>query len=221
LKGDSIRLLALTDIHADEEAIGKVRARIAAGKYDAVLLLGDITDRGPVSFAEDFLDMLEEAGTKVFALFGNMDPEGVAGLLEERGVGLHGRKVKLERGFSLAGFGGSPPTPFGTPTEFSEEEIAAGLKGLKIDPETILATHFPPFGIGGLDSARGMPVGSKALRKVIEEKKPALNLCGHIHEHEGEARIGATRVVKVGPAMSGRAAELEVGKVIAARFISL
>ncbi len=215
-----MRVLVLSDVHAEEGALEDTRSRLSAERYDAVVLLGDITNRGPVSFAEDFLEMLGESEVKVFALFGNMDVREVRLLLEEAGVGIHAKKVELGEGWSLAGFGGSGPTPFGTPTEFSEEEIYNGLKGLKIDAKTILATHAPPYDVG-LDNVRSGPAGSRSIRRIIEERQPAINLCGHIHEHEGEAKIGETRIVKVGAAMMGRAAELEVGKKIEAKLISL
>lgn len=41
--------------------------------------------------------------------------------------------------------------------------------------------------------------GSKAIKKAIEEFKPDLMLCGHIHEAEGiEDKIGNTTVFNVG-----------------------
>jgi len=180
-----------------------------------------MTNRGPVSFAEDLLDAAEGSGVKVFALFGNMDTHEVRELFEQRGVSIHLRKVKLSGGWVIAGFGGSGPTPFGTLIEFPEDEIYKGLAGLGIGAKTVLATHAPPRDASGLDYARGKPVGSSAIRRIIEERQPAASLCGHIHENEGEATIGRTKVIKVGAAMDGRAVELEVGKGISANFIDL
>jgi Icc-related predicted phosphoesterase len=49
----------------------------------------------------------------------------------------------------------------------------------------ILVTHCPPFGI--LDETKyGVNVGSASLREKIEEIKPKLVVCGHIHESYGE-----------------------------------
>jgi hypothetical protein len=42
------------------------------------------------------------------------------------------------------------------------------------------------------------PVGSSALRKVIEETKPLLGLHGHIHEGRGATRIGKTLCINPG-----------------------
>jgi Icc-related predicted phosphoesterase len=43
-----------------------------------------------------------------------------------------------------------------------------------------------------------IPVGSHAVRQLIEEYQPALALHGHIHESRGEARIGRTLCVNSG-----------------------
>lgn len=157
---------------------------------------------------------------RVYALFGNMDLPDVRKLIEERGVSIHARRIELGAGWNLVGFGGSGPTPFGTPTEFPEDEIYEGLTGLAIDGKTILATHAPPYDVK-LDYVKRKPAGSKAIRRIIEERRPAMNLCGHIHENEGEGRMGGTRIIKVGAAMRGRAVELEIGRGLKVGFIKL
>jgi len=212
-----MRLLALADIHGDESVADRLRIKLSKNSFDAVVLCGDITNRGPISFAESLLEPME----KVFAIHGNMDPPEVIRLLEQKNIGIHGKRVSLGDGYSIAGFGGSNPTPFGTPTEYSEEEIAAGLAKLKIDSKTILLTHAPPNGL--LDTVgEGIHVGSKAIRAFIEANQPLLNICGHIHECEGEGEIGKTRVVKLGAAERGKAAEIAVEKnEVKTKFIFL
>jgi Icc-related predicted phosphoesterase len=42
------------------------------------------------------------------------------------------------------------------------------------------------------------PVGSTALREVIEKVKPLLGLHGHIHEGRGTSRIGKTLCINPG-----------------------
>jgi Icc-related predicted phosphoesterase len=49
-------------------------------------------------------------------------------------------------------------------------------------------------------SGSGEHLGSEAVRRAIEERRPRLVLCGHIHESWGEeATAGSTRVVNLGP----------------------
>jgi len=217
-----LRLLAITDLHAEEEALEKVSLKLASERFDAVVLLGDITHNGPISFVEDAIAKFAATGAKVFAVMGNMDPPEVLDVLEREGASVHAKKVPLGEGWHIAGFGGCPAKGAHTPTEFSEDEIYANLKKLGIDNKTIVATHFPPTGISDFDlTYRGIPIGSDGLRKLIEEDHPAAVLCGHVHEREGIARFDGTLVVKVAPAYERRAAVIEIGKDIKATLVDL
>jgi uncharacterized protein len=116
---------------------------------------------------------------------------------------LHGQAAQIEgaRFFGLGG--GVPPTPFPWSFDLSEDEAAAKLESC---PEgAILVVHSPPKGY--VDEAHGRHLGSRAVLEAIERKRPALVLCGHIHQCWGrEAVIGTTPVVNVGP--EGRLFEL-------------
>ena len=63
----------------------------------------------------------------------------------------------------------------------------------------VLVLHSPPQ--GHCDTAGdGDHFGSPALLRAIEEKRPRLAVCGHIHESWGcESQIGATPVRNLGP----------------------
>jgi Icc-related predicted phosphoesterase len=51
-----------------------------------------------------------------------------------------------------------------------------------------------------VDEVRGKSYGSESILRAIERARPALAVCGHIHQSWGrEAMIGPTRVVNVGP----------------------
>jgi Icc-related predicted phosphoesterase len=208
-----MKILALADLHGDEEILDRLRVLSGMKDYDLVVLAGDITQRGPVSYAEDVLGIFPSA----VAVHGNMDPPDVIACLEERGASVHGKKRKFGQ-WNVAGIGGSNPTPFGTPSEIGEGEIEAVLNKAGVDSFTILVSHPPPYMV--FDSVGAMHVGSKAVRKIIEEKKPLLCICGHIHEHEGQEILGDTLVVKVGTAQKFRAAEIDIGDEIDVRFIS-
>ncbi len=209
-----MKLLALSDLHADEDLLDRLRALSARANYDAVLFCGDITDRGPASYAEQAVSLFPHS----YAVHGNMDTPEVVDSLREAGVAVHGKKVKLGE-WNLVGLGGSNPTPFGTPSEISEEEIAAVLSRAGVDEFSIVLSHPPPYGL--FDEAGGVHVGSKAVRKMIEEKRPILVICGHVHEHEGKEILGETLVVKLGPAEKMMAAEIEIKDSIEVKFISL
>jgi Icc-related predicted phosphoesterase len=109
---------------------------------------------------------------------------------------LHGR-AKEVAGVEFFGLGGAvPPTPFPWSFDLSEHEAAAQLEGL---PErAVLVVHSPPRGY--VDEVHGRHLGSTSVLDAIERKRPALVLCGHIHQcWEREAAIGMTRVLNLGP----------------------
>ena len=109
---------------------------------------------------------------------------------------LHGQAKEIA-GAQFFGLGGGvPPTPFPWSFDLSEEEAAAKLESC---PEgAIVVVHSPPK--GHVDEVHGRHLGSEAVLAAIERKRPALVVCGHIHQCWGrEATIGTTPVVNVGP----------------------
>jgi len=82
---------------------------------------------------------------------------------------------------------------------------------LKDPKNAVFNIHVPPYK-SGLDEAPELdkdlrpvlagnsmiPVGSKALRKAIEDNQPLLGLHGHIHEGRGTTRIGKTLCINPG-----------------------
>ncbi|MCX6772587.1 MAG: metallophosphoesterase [Candidatus Micrarchaeota archaeon] len=209
-----MKILALSDLHADEDVLDRLRAISAQSPYDLVLFCGDITNRGPVSYVEEVLSLFPHC----YAVHGNMDTPDVIEKMRALGLLLHGKKVKL-KDWNLVGLGGSNPTPFHTPTEYSEEEISATLAAAKVDEFSIVVSHPPPYGL--FDGVGALHVGSTAVRKMIEQKKPLMVICGHIHEYEGKEILGETLIVKLPPAEKLRAAEIEIRDSIDVKFIKL
>jgi Icc-related predicted phosphoesterase len=213
-----MKLLALSDLHSDEAVLEGLRSLLQKERFGLILIVGDITQRGPVSYAEDLLDVL--GGQQVLAIHGNMDTPLVIDVLEKRGIFFHLKKVELG-GWNFIGFGGSSPTPFGTPIEYSEEHIYNELSRISMNSKTILVTHSPPYNSGVDRTSSGVSAGSRAIRRIIEEKKPFMDICGHIHEAEGEAVIGSTRIVKVPAAMREKAVEVSLEEEMGIKVINL
>jgi Icc-related predicted phosphoesterase len=116
---------------------------------------------------------------------------------------LHG-EAKEVAGAEFFGLGGAvPPTPFPWSFDLSEDEAAAKLESC---PErAVLVVHSPPKGY--VDEVHGRHRGSTSVLEAIERTRPALVVCGHIHQCWGtEAAIGTTPVVNVGP--EGRLLEI-------------
>ncbi len=180
-----MRVLLLADLHSEEEVLDRLRN--VAGRYDLVVIAGDLE-------GEDYSRRLLGISRSIQWIPGNMDEKDSCEKNPESCI--HKKEVHLGGGLKIIGFGFSSPTPFGTPGELSEEEIYEGMKGLNIDKNTILVTHVPPYGI--LDEVgEGVHAGSKSLRRIMEEKKPRILACGHVHQAEGKEKIGETTVVQV------------------------
>jgi Icc-related predicted phosphoesterase len=98
-----------------------------------------------------------------------------------------------------AGLGYSNVTPFDTPGEYSEEEIAVALAAFDGIRPLYLVVHFPPFETKLDEYAPGKHAGSPALRAWAEEAQPVYLFCGHIHETAGiRGSLGATQMINVG-----------------------
>jgi len=111
---------------------------------------------------------------------------------------LHGTGCAID-GLDFYGLGGGVPiTPFGAWSYDLSEGEAEDL--LAACPEgAVLVSHSPPKGVVDRDSS-GQSLGSTAVRGTIEEKRPALTVCGHIHGSWGQDDLlASTPVVNAGP----------------------
>ena len=111
---------------------------------------------------------------------------------------LHGKSFEAD-GFHIAGLGCSNPTPFNTPGEYSEVELAEKLQPFATLKPLVLICHCPPRNTP-LDRVKeGMHFGSESVAAFIGEHQPARFFCGHIHEAEGvTAMLGETAGLNVG-----------------------
>ena len=102
-------------------------------------------------------------------------------------------------GRRFAGLGYSTPTPFDTPGEYSELEMAARLEAFADYKPQVMICHAPPANTALDRIKEGLHAGSSAVGDFIEKYQPAHFFCGHIHEAEGVAiQMGATRAMNVG-----------------------
>lgn len=198
-----MRIIAFGDIHMDTGNAGNIPDIDIA---DLIIITGDITNYGSALDAEAVLNRLLELNSSILAVAGNLDQPAVAGYLDVSGLSLHGRGRMFD-GLGIMGLGGSNHTPFNTPYEFSEKEIAAFLAGgfdqLRGQGNFILVSHPPPLQTKTDRLANGKHVGSSAVRKFIEEKQPVLCLTGHIHESRGQDYIGRTLILNPGMLKTG------------------
>jgi uncharacterized protein len=211
-----VKLLTITDLHGNADMLAKILAAMPA--VDAVLLGGDLTNFGEPDDAQRLIRMAQAGGKPVWAVAGNCDSPQIDRRLVELGVSLDGRAVVV-RDIGLHGLSGMPPWRQGM-YQFTEEELAHRLEtgygelasqasGNAWSHHVVLS-HAPPR--GAVDRTRTFQhVGSTALRAFIDQRHPALVLCGHIHEGRGTCQIGSTLVVNCGAATAGFYCLAEIG----------
>lgn len=215
-----MRIFAFTDFHGNPEAFQRARQTIANEKPDLVLVAGDIANHD-VEKAKLYLTDLAEAGSPVYFVPGNMDGMELVAWPGSGNVhGLHGRCEYWEN-VGLIGLGGSPHGAFTTPIEYSEEVAAEVLERALRNyhgGNLILVSHCPPKDTKIDRVITGQHVGSTSVRKFVERTQPALVVSGHVHEAQGNDKIGSTVLVNSGPAKSGNYARIHIDKSIAVNF---
>lgn len=155
-------------------------------------------------------------GKRIIVCPGNDDYEFIDEVLQKSDVLVNseGKILDLDADHEMLSCGWSNPTPWHTPRECSEEELAKKIETMvaKIRDlqSSVFNLHDPPFGSGldvapklknGLQvSARGETehVGSKAVLDLIQRYQPLLSLHGHIHEAMGMHKIGKTLCINPG-----------------------
>lgn len=128
--------------------------------------------------------------------------------------------VNLDDDHTMISVGNSTPTPWKTPREMPDEELARIIDGMvaKVSDlhRCVFNFHDPPFD-STLDTCPELdwttdpptPVakagqivmhgaGSKSVRKAVETHQPMLGLHGHIHESSGAVKIGRTLCINPG-----------------------
>jgi uncharacterized protein len=186
-----MRVLAFSDLHRDQRRARSLVER--AAQADVVAAVGDLASvhRG----LEDMIAVLRATDRPVLLVPGNNETDealraACAGW--RSATVLHGEAAEID-GVTFFGLGGGiPETPWGWSFDLDEEEAERKLAALPAG--AVLLVHSPPKGHvdGGL--------GSAAVLRSIEEKRPRLVLCGHIHECWGqESRVGDVPVRNLGP----------------------
>lgn len=191
-----MKLLAFSDLHRD---LGQAAELVAmSAEADVVIGAGDFA-----SVHEGLVETIEalaaiEAPTVLVP--GNNETDAA---LREAAAGwsaatvLHGEGTTIE-GTEFYGLGaGVPVTPWGWSFDLDDESAEAKLAAC---PQgAVLVLHSPPRGHCDANGG-GDHFGSEALLRAIEQKRPRLAVCGHIHESWGcESRIGETPLRNLGP----------------------
>ncbi len=195
---------------------------------------------------QHWIDLADERanGNRPFVIAGNDDPWYVDELLSTaRGIVFCDDRVVRVGPHEMISSSYANRTPWDSPRELDEDALYERLRALADQlerPETsIFNLHVPPYD-SGLDRAQKLkpdltpvyaggqpvpiPVGSTAVRRLIEEVQPLLALHGHIHESRGETRIGRTLALNSGSEyntgrLHGVVVRLGLDRVISHQFV--
>jgi uncharacterized protein len=193
-----VKILIFSDIHGDLRALEKIVAQAA----DIYIAAGDLSTfrRGLDRCGE----VLKPLGERLWVLPGNHEThDDTRALCSRLGfVDFHRQVRSLESAQGAtrwAGLGYSNVTPFNTPGEYSEVEIAKALEAFEGNDPLYLVVHFPPLGTKLDEFSAGKHAGSPTLRQWVERVQPVYLFCGHIHEAAGRSdRVGPTQCFNVG-----------------------
>ncbi len=206
-----MKILQLSDIHGNKNNILRIESQIR--EADLILVTGDIARFGMLAEAREIILMLMERTDNLVAIPGNCDTLDIDAYLTEQNINLHADKTE-QNGYTFIGLGGSLPCPGKTPMEFEEKEIETiltkSLDEVEDNHNLILVLHQPLFNTVTDRIRENEHVGSRVIRKIIEDNQPLLVLCGHIHEGIGTDKIGRTTLVNPGPFRDGHFAKIQL-----------
>jgi len=189
-----MKLLIFSDLHGDLGAL----MRLMDTEADYYVVAGDLANFG--RGLDRCGPILARHADRVYVMPGNHETAAqIAGLCRDFGLhDFHEQHAQWGR-YHVAGLGYSNPTPFNTPGEYSEAELARKLEGFAGLAPLVLICHCPPQGTA-LDQIRpGLHAGSTAVRDFLLREQPEFFFCGHIHEAAGAREtIGRTQGLNVG-----------------------
>jgi Icc-related predicted phosphoesterase len=189
-----MKLLIFSDIHGDKAALERVMKQDA----DYYFCAGDLANWG--KGLELLGPVMQPHADRVYVIPGNHESEDdIARFCERFGFNnFHGQSMRIGE-HTVAALGYSNPTPFNTPGEYSEQELADRLARFEELKLRILICHCPPKSTNLDRAGDGQHFGSQAVREFIEKKQPEYFYCGHIHEAAGASeQLGRTQGVNVG-----------------------
>jgi Icc-related predicted phosphoesterase len=237
-----IRLNGQYPVRVDEHELARLQDD--AEHRDAVFrgLMRDELRRW-VALAEE---KLAGTGVRCLVMPGNDDEWDIDEVLAAATGAVEsvdGRVVRVN-GVQVLSCAWANPTPWNSPREEPEDALLDRLEGLAGGLEdgvpAVFNLHVPPYD-SGLDLApeltddlrvvhrggepRLVPVGSTAVRALIERHRPLLSLHGHVHESRGVARLGPTLCINPGSAyaegvIDGALVEIDDRGVVSHQLVS-
>ena len=226
--------------------------RTYEGQQDRIDTLFDVLAKERladwIALAEE---RLEGTGVRAYLCGGNDDTDEVLSALgevpQDRVVNAENRVVPVDDEHVLVTVGYSTPTPWQTPRERTDPEIAEVIEKVMAevpDPSrAVFNFHCPPLDSSldtclKLDASVWPPTpviqnkqpvyygaGSQAVTDALSRYQPTVGLHGHIHESRGMTRYGRTPAFNPGSeygegVLRGLIVAIRGGEVIGQQFTS-
>ncbi len=189
-----MKVLAVGDLHGDTDLAKELAEKAEKEKVDLVIVCGDITNNE--TSIEHLIGAFKQ---KVLLIPGNHESLATADFLAElyNAKNLHGYSY-IKSDIAIFGCGSANIGLFQLPDSEIFEVLKKGFNYAKSCKKKIMVTHVHPTGTL-MEKFSNIVPGSDGVRKAVEEFKPDLLLCSHVHEAEGiEEKIGNTKVINVG-----------------------
>ncbi len=204
---------------------GDEHARIVADPLAKHGLFHDLASERLAHWLALAEERLAGTGVRLYLTGGNDDEPAVLDTLDrhdgDRVIACEGRTVELDDEHTMITVGLSTPTPWDTPREAGEDEIARAIQAAAdLVPDVgrcVFNLHCPPKDTP-IDTCLKLAVragelprpvrragrfvttggGSVAVREAIARYQPLVALHGHIHESGGRFRIGRSQTFNPG-----------------------
>ena len=185
------RIYAVADIHGKQNRLIAILKNIDQWRPDVLVLAGDITG---YTRALKTVEALSSLSMPMLFVRGNTDRQHFDSLMAALPTtqNLHLRPVEIN-GLNFVGVSGTLPLPFHSKIQFNEADTVDRLDRL-LTRASILVCHPPPMGVCDRVGGR-YHAGSRAIYNLVVKHKPAVVICGHIHEAFGSGFLKGVRIV--------------------------
>ncbi len=190
----------MADVHGKRDRLESIKQNITIHQADLLVIAGDLLSRKTASQVENLLTSLS---LPILLVKGNTDHSYFTGMIERipNGTDLHLNPTAV-LGIPFIGVGGAVPIPFYAKVQWFEQKALEQLSRLSA-AESIIVTHTPPR--GSCDKVlKRFHAGSKALGNLVDQVRPRLVICGHIHEDSGVEFRAKTCVVNCSMGRDGQ-----------------